>query len=94
MSEIQYHTDPVTGALVVATREDIEPILAAAHEGRKEHGARARYGGDGGTQHLVAHLPCSVVLWLREQGISRDQKKFRKWLNGPGAIYKTRGGTV
>ena len=90
-----WHEDSLTGDVVLETRQDIEPILRAAHDKRTELiGTMNRYGGDGATQHLVAHLPMSVVLDLHERGISRDQKKFRKWLNGEGAIYKTRPGTV
>jgi len=87
-----WHTDPLTGDVTVETQQDTESILESARGHRQFFDERTPWKGD---VHRVAHIPLSVMLELDRQGIARDQKALRKWLNDPdNAAFRTRPGKV
>ena len=81
----------------IVTEQDETEILQENYDRRKALVGTTdakRFRGDGGRQHLVANIPVSVLMDLDRKGILRDGKALRRWLNGAGALYKTRPGRV
>lgn len=55
------------------------------------HDERTRWGN----QALVARIPDTVLLKLRDDGTLYDDAKFRRWLNDPdNRVFRTRPGRV
>ncbi len=103
MSGRLFDYDPLTGTvqwfhwqddvkgkeMVLQTVQPTEEIV----EGNKQHynNAPDRWG-DG---QLVARIPISVWGQLQKQGITKDKKAFRRWLNDPDQkVFRLRPGKL
>jgi len=85
-----FHYDDDDGSFVIATKQDIQPVLEVAQEARKE--ARG-FKGDG--FHRVANVPNPVWWDLHQRGIWMDDKKLLKWLEErDNKVFKTHRGRL
>lgn len=69
-----FYTDP-DGGVVIASRQDVEPIIEANKVNYKEQS-----GFKGDMKH-VARIPLAVYEDLMKRGIADDPVKFKAWLN-------------
>ena len=85
-----FHYDDDDGSFVIATKQDIQPVLEVAREERNESRG---FKGDG--FHKVASIP-NVIWWdLVARGIAHDDKKLLKWLEEQdNKVFKTHEGRL
>ena len=81
--------DDDTEQCTIVTEQDVEYLLADAHEQRKLRDKHAKYGD----MSHVARIPMPVLMELQKVGIAGDSKAMLKWLE-LHPEYKTREGRL
>tara|TARA_R100001594_G_scaffold56854_1_gene90806 strand:- start:540 stop:872 length:333 start_codon:yes stop_codon:yes gene_type:complete len=77
--------------VVIQTEQDVTQIVEDNKRKRNEIDRHQRYG----EWNKVASIPLSVLHLLDQQGITKDKKRFKAWLNDPdNRAFRTRGGRV
>jgi|TARA_R100001480_G_scaffold50559_1_gene63859 putative lipase involved disintegration of autophagic bodies len=77
--------------IVIATSQDVTAIVKANKRSANAIDKHQKHG----EWSKVASIPMSVYHQLKEQGITDDPARFKRWLNdGENKYFRTRGGTV
>jgi hypothetical protein len=95
VTEWFHATDDGVGFRIEYT-QDIEPIIEANKAAFNTFSSARESFGDGmtlnGRSH-VASIPAVIHAKLTREGIIRDPKALRRWLNDPdNAVFRTRPG--
>ena len=77
--------------VVIQTEQDVTQIVEDNKRKRNEIDRHQKHG----EWSKVASIPLSVLYQLDQQGITKDKKRFKAWLNDPdNRAFRTRGGRV
>ncbi len=77
--------------IVIATSQDVTAIVKANKRSANAIDKHQKHG----EWSKVASIPMSVYHQLKEQGITDDPARFKRWLNdGENKYFRTRGGIV
>lgn len=75
----------------IQTIVDVEPLIESNKARFNAHDERTPFGD----MPMVASIPNVIWFELEKQGITRDPKRLKKWLNDPdNAAFRTRPGRV
>jgi hypothetical protein len=86
-----YHYDYADDTFSFETITDHEPLIEA-NKRLHNDATDKNWKGD---MHLVASLPLDVWFRLKKQGILKDQKALKRFLNDPdNRAYRTRPGRL
>lgn len=84
--------DDAKKEFTIVTQQDVSPVLAE-NQAQRNDTPMQLHDKSGFTK--VASIPNVVLVELRENGILRDQNRFKQWLNDPeNQVFRTRGGRV
>lgn len=87
-----FHYDHATDQFHIETVYDAEDVIEFNKALDSHVGPDAKWKGD---MHRVASIPLTIYMDLVKQGITKDEKAFRRWLNDPqNRFFRTRGGRV
>lgn len=85
-----FHYNAATDESVIEVIQDVEDLITRNR--RLLNDSAGTRWGDG---KIVASIPLNVYEQLRKQGITRDRKAMKKWLENPdNRAFRTRGGKV
>ena len=75
--------------MIIQTQQDTTDLIES---NKFEYNNHDEGWGEG---RLVARIPLSIYAQLNKQGITKDQKAFRRWLNDPdNRCFRLRGGRI
>jgi protein involved in ribonucleotide reduction len=86
-----FEYDAGTDMYLLRNSQDVSGIVEA---NKREFNDAPRRHGDG-IGRKVASIPLNIWFELRKQGITRDRKAFKRWLNdSDNRVFRTSPGTV
>lgn len=86
-----FHYDEMADTCTIETRQDITDLI----EGNKAEYASIDERAKWGDMHRVASIPMNLYMKMRAEGITRDAKAMRKFLNDPdNRFFRTRPGRI
>lgn len=90
-----FHHDVEQDTFTIETRQDVSALLELNKAEYNATERRTPFGKGGGGAldlHRVARVPLAILEQLRATGQHPEQDKqaFNRWLDGDGAIWKTR----
>lgn len=84
-----FHYDHTNDSFTIETNQDVTDLIETNKA--LSNDASGRWG----EWQRVASIPMNLYMQLREQGVFRDQKAIRKWLNDrDNQLFRTRPGKV
>lgn len=91
-----FHYNPETDQFAIETvQDDVSPIVEANKASFAMTDERARFGESATGMHLVASIPLAVYEKLVVDGIAKDQKAMKRWLDAPeNRVFRTRPGKL
>jgi len=88
---VLWHEDLATGDVTLETIVDLTEIIDYNKSLYNSTDERATFKG----RTLMAKIPMGLFMQLDRLGITRDDKRFRKWLDDPdNRAFRTRPGKM
>lgn len=86
-----FHFDEADDKVVIATEQDVTAII---EENKALHNLVTSIDR-WGDMRRVAQIPIGLFFDLQKQGVTRDEKAFKRWLNDPdNRFFRTSPGEI
>lgn len=87
-----FHWNDADESFHIETLQDATEIAESNKHQYNQVDERAGWKGD---MNKVASIPMNIYMDLEARGITRDEKRFKAWLNAPeNRVFRTRPGRV